>query len=154
MTFISAVVLSFSSAAVISSIVEFPLSNVEEIVFKLAGFDTRRSVTREKDCETKKNLFELEEGERGERKKETREELTEEKGGENMSLRKEEKCEIEIFENLHAEGVTGEGEEETEEGRRGEEKEGEQEEREEGGGVIYKVIETDTENKSSTEGSE
>ena len=157
-TFISAVVLSFSSAAVISSIVEFPLSNVEEIVFKLAGFgpsdSTRRLVTREKDCETKKNLFELEEGERGERKKETREELTEEKGGENMSLRKEEKCEIEIFENLHAEGVTGEGEEETEEGRREEEKEGEQEEREEGGGVIYKVIETDTENKSSTEGSE
>ena len=36
--FITAVVLSFSVAAILSSFVEFPLSNVEEFSFKLAGF--------------------------------------------------------------------------------------------------------------------
>ena len=55
---ISAVALSFSVAIVVSSVVEFPLSNVEEIIFKLAGLgqseSTRKSVVIEK-CVVKMN---------------------------------------------------------------------------------------------------
>ena len=57
---LGAVALSFSTAVIISSFVEFPLSNVETLIFKLAGLDsresTRRSEIREEDFEIKENL--------------------------------------------------------------------------------------------------
>ena len=61
--FITAVVLSFSAAAILSSFVEFPLSNVEEFSFKLAEFkerdSPRRSTVRERESGLLSKMFML-----------------------------------------------------------------------------------------------
>ena len=121
--FIFAVVLSFGSAAVISTFVEFPISNLEEMAFELVGFrareSTRRSTVRERDCKIKKNVgFEDEEdGEGRERGEEIAEEVRVE--GERNGGSRTEECEVEFFDNSHAEGE-GEGETEGDEREMGE----------------------------------
>ena len=59
---ISAIVISFIVAAVLSTVVEFPLSNVETIIYKIAGVGERESarrsvIFRDSDCETRRNDF-------------------------------------------------------------------------------------------------
>ena len=83
--FITAVVLSFSAAAILSSFVEFPLSNVEEFSFKLAGFkerdSTRRSTFREREWVVEQNIHVEDEDGHG---REREDEVTE-GGGEGVT---------------------------------------------------------------------
>ena len=84
--FVTAVVMSFSAAAVLSSFVEFPLSNVEEFSLKLAGFDrerdsTRKSTVRERECITERNVYFEDEDGPG---REGRDEVTKE-GGDSVT---------------------------------------------------------------------
>ena len=55
----TAIIASFTTAAIIASLVEFPLSNVEELIFKMIGFgkrdSTRQSTIRSEDCAIKLN---------------------------------------------------------------------------------------------------
>ena len=69
--FVTAIVVTFSCAAVIASFVEFPLSNLEEIAFKLAGLGererTQRSTVIGNDCVVEMNAgFEEDGGMKGE----------------------------------------------------------------------------------------
>ena len=148
--FITAVAMSFSVAAVLSSFVEFPLSNVEEYSFKLAGFDgeresTRRSNVRERECVVERNVyFEDEDGPGRERGDEVMEGGGDGvRGGQSEDVRDANLSEFEMqevvmanFAAIDSDSETEKEEEEEEEGKTVEtENDGEQENGEAGEGV-------------------